>query len=94
MKRLSFLTALILTVAVVALSGCKSKSGTWKKQNKDEWTSNCMKFMTERGVSQANAADFCDCMLKKTSNQYTPEEAQKITPEEERKLWKECDYSW
>jgi hypothetical protein len=33
-------------------------------------------------------------MLKKTSEKYTPEEATKITPAEERKLWNQCDYRW
>jgi len=32
--------------------------------------------------------------LKKTSEKYTPEEAVKITPEQERQLWQECDYDW
>jgi hypothetical protein len=33
-------------------------------------------------------------MYEKTSDKYTPEEAENITADEERKLWNECDYSW
>jgi hypothetical protein len=33
-------------------------------------------------------------MFEKTSDKYTPEEAEGITAEEERKLWNECDYNW
>ncbi len=53
-----------------------------------------MSFMSERGVAQKDAASFCDCMLSKTSEKYTPEEAAKITPDEEQELWKQCDYQW
>ncbi len=53
-----------------------------------------MKFMETNEVEEKNATDFCDCMLEKTSEKYTPAEAAKITEEEERKLWESCDYTW
>ncbi|MEI7896229.1 MAG: hypothetical protein WCJ26_04285 [bacterium] len=50
--------------------------------------------MDERGTAKTEAVGFCDCMLKKTSEKYTPQEAEKITAQEERKLWQECDFQW
>lgn len=94
MKRHFFLVPVLCSLIVLALPGCNSKSGSWTKQDKDKWSESCMKFMTERGVEQKQATDFCDCMLKKTSEKYTPEEARKITPDEERQLWQQCDYQW
>ena len=67
---------------------------TWNDEQKAKWTKSCMEFMETNGVEKRNAVDFCDCMLKKTSEKYTPEEAAKITEEEERKLWDSCDYDW
>jgi len=71
-----------------------SKADTWDKDQKAKWTNNCMKFMEDQKVEKKNAVDFCDCMLKKTSEKYTPEEAVTITEEEERELWDSCDYDW
>ncbi len=53
-----------------------------------------MKFMNDRKIDQKDAAGFCDCMLKKTSEKYTPQKVVKITPAEEQQLCKECNYSW
>ena len=73
---------------------CDSKADTWDSDQKAKWTNNCKKFMKDKGVEEKNAVDFCDCMLEKTSEKYTPEEAVNITEEEERKLWESCDYDW
>lgn len=77
-------------------SACNSdsKADTWNSEQKAQWTKNCMKFMETNGTEKRNAVDFCDCMLKKTSEKYTPEEAANIDADEERKLWESCDYSW
>ena len=94
MKKTSVLIAALFLAMVTVITGCSSKSGSWSKEEKDKWTTNCMKFMNDRKVDQKDAVGFCDCMLKKTSEKYTPEEAVKITPSEEQKLWQQCDYSW
>lgn len=94
MKKFSLIIPAIGLMLLVFNNGCNSKAKTWSQENKDTWTTKCMKFMTDRGVTQKEATDFCDCMLKKTSDKYSPAEAEKITPEEERKLWQECDYQW
>lgn len=93
------LKLIISSVAIVLfLSACNcgadSKADTWNDEQKTEWTNKCKKFMKDNGVEEKNAVDFCDCMLKKTSEKYTPEEAANITEEEERKLWEGCDYTW
>ncbi|MEI7724186.1 MAG: hypothetical protein WCK09_03730 [Bacteroidota bacterium] len=94
MKKFRVLIPVIGFIMLVSFTGCKSKAKSWSQQQKDTWTASCMKFMSDRGVEQKKAAGFCDCMLKKTSNKYTPEEAVKITASEERQLWQECDYQW
>jgi hypothetical protein len=94
MKKTSMIIVVLFLSLILGMSGCKSKSGSWSKEEKDKWTASCMKFMQDRNVDQKDAAGFCDCMLKKTSEKYTPEEAVKITPAEEQQLWKECNYSW
>ena len=94
MKTLKFL---VLTFSIVIIAGacnCSSKADQWSSEQKATWTQNCMEFMAEQGVDEKNATDFCDCMLSKTSEKYTPEEAAAINEEEERKMWEDCDYSW
>jgi hypothetical protein len=90
-------TLLLLTSIIFLAGACNcpdSKADSWSADQQTEWKSKCMKFMTEKGVEEKNATDFCDCMYEKTSDKYTPEEAENITADEERKLWNECDYSW
>ncbi|MBU2553879.1 MAG: hypothetical protein KKF98_05420 [Bacteroidetes bacterium] len=89
-------TFLLATSIVLFASACncESKSDTWSDAQEEAWKSRCMTFMEENGVEKKNAVDFCDCMFEKTSDKYTPEEAEGITAEEERKLWNECDYNW
>lgn len=94
MKRFRFFMPALGFMVLVSFTACNSKAKSWSQEQKDKWTTSCMKFMSDRGVEQKNATDFCDCMLKKTSNKYTPEEAIKITPDQERQLWQECDYQW
>lgn len=94
MKKIGSLFAAMLITLVMGFSGCNSKADTWSKDQKAKWTESCMSFMSERGVAQKDAASFCDCMLSKTSEKYTPEEAAKITPEENQDIWKQCDYQW
>jgi len=91
----SSLLMMALTIPLfLFFTGCNSKAKSWNQAQKDKWTESCKKFMNDRGVAQKDAAGFCDCMLKKTSEKYTPEEAVKITPAEEQQLWKQCDYNW
>lgn len=87
---------LIFAIAVFAGAGCNtnSKANQWSSEQKDKWTEDCMKFMHEQGVEKKDAEGFCDCMLKQTSEKYTPKEAVNITEDEERKMWQECDYVW
>lgn len=76
--------------------GCNShsKANTWSEQQKDKWTNECLELMKANGTNDKAAKAFCDCMLEKTSDKYTPEEAAKMTLEEERKIWENCDYQW
>ena len=89
---------LIFVIGLVFIMGSccnhNSKSDTWSDEQKAEWTESCLKMMSENQVFKGNAEDVCDCMLKKTSENYTPEEAVNITEEEEQKIWETCDYSW
>lgn len=90
--RLLFITFGFLLFAGACNSD--SKAGTWDSEQKAKWTKSCMEFMETNGVEKLNAVDFCDCMLNKTSEKYTPEEAAKINEEEERILWDSCHYNW
>ncbi len=96
MKIIKLLFAFVIMAAL--FSACnydnKSKADSWNDQQKTVWTNKCTGFMKTNGVEEKAAVDFCDCMLDKTSEKYTPEEAANITEEEERKLWEECDYTW
>lgn len=96
MNIIKVLFASVILLAAITACDCqdKSKADTWNDQQKTEWTTKCKGFMKTNGVEEKNAEDFCDCMLEKTSEKYTPEEAASITEEEERKLWESCDYTW
>ena len=87
--------ALALLFSVI-FAGCNSnsKAKSWSPDQKSKWTTNCLKFTEERSMPKTQAVGFCDCMLKKTTEKYTPQEAGKITTQEERKLWQDCDYQW
>ena len=89
-------TFALLAGFILMVSACTSdsKADSWNDEQKEQWTKKCLSFMEAQEVDQAKAEDFCDCMLQKTSENYTPEEAAKITEEEERKLWESCDYQW
>lgn len=79
------------------MSSCNnasSKSDTWNDNQKAEWKENCEEFLITKGVDRGDAKDFCDCMLEKTADKYTPEEAEKITVEEQQEIWQACDYQW
>ena len=94
MKTIKLLFVSLGLLLFVSACNCESKSDTWSNEQKATWTKSCITFMENNGVEEKNAVDFCDCMLDKTSEKYTPEEAAKITEEEERKLWESCDYNW
>lgn len=88
---------LIYLIGIIGfLSSCNSnsKADTWSADQQDKWKNDCMELLLSNGVNKPVAADHCDCIFKKTSEKYTPEEAANITTEEERKIWEECDYSW
>ena len=94
MKIIRLLFVSLGLLLFVSACNCDSKADTWSSEQKAEWTKSCKSFMETNGVEEKNAVDYCDCMLEKTSQNYTPEEAAKITEDEERKLWESCDYSW
>ncbi|MCX6277182.1 MAG: hypothetical protein NT004_03675 [Bacteroidetes bacterium] len=94
MRKFRYFIPALGFMLLATITGCNSKAKSWSQEQKETWTTSCMKFMNDRGVAKKDAASFCDCMLKKTANKYTPEEAVKITPEEERQLWQQCDYQW
>ncbi len=88
---------LILVLGIVGfLSSCSSnsKAKTWSAQQKKTWKTECVKLLIKNGTDKTIAEDRCDCLLKKTSEQFTPEEVKNITPEQEKKIWEECSYSW
>lgn len=93
MKKL--ILALSIGLLFVAVA-CKSdsKAGTWSADQKTAWKTKCTKILTDRGVAEADANDYCDCMFEKTSKKYTPEEAESLTTEQVQEIWQECDYSW
>jgi hypothetical protein len=96
MKKFFLMIPAIALLFAVTFAGCNSgsKSKSWSQAQKDQWTTNCHKALEERGLTKDQAADYCDCMLQKTSEKYTPQEAEGITAEEVGRLWKECDYQW
>jgi hypothetical protein len=92
------LTLLMLSFSLGITAGdCSSSTSNadkWSSEQKTAWTQHCMEFMSQEGVDEKNAKGFCDCMLSKTSEKYTPETAAAINKAEERKLWEECDNNW
>ncbi len=97
MIKMKFIRVLFVTFGLfLFVSACNSdsKADTWSKDQKTKWTNNCMKFMKTAGVEKQSAVDYCSCMLKKTSEKYTPEEAVNITEQEEKALWSSCNYDW
>jgi hypothetical protein len=91
-KHFLFLGILLITVA--SCSNPNSKSSTWSDQQKTQWKEKCMELLIESEVPRADAESTCDCMLEKTSEKYTPEEAAKIDLKGEQELWQDCDYQW
>lgn len=83
---------ILLFSAVSCASG--SKADTWSNQQEQKWKTECKKLLMSNGEREATAEDYCDCMYDKTSEKYTPEEAAKLTENQEREIWDECDYSW
>ncbi len=96
MKIKKALTILSILIFFGGIESCRhqGKSDTWSDAQKTKWKTECQQALIKKGVKDNQAKDVCDCMLKKTSEKYTPEEATKITIEEERKLWGECNYQW
>lgn len=91
------LISAISVVALLLLTACNSnsKSKTWSAEQKEQWKTECIQMLVEEGVAETNIAeDHCDCMYEKTSEKYTPKEAASLTDEQEREIWRECDYSW
>jgi len=95
MKTLAYF---VISISLFLFAGCcnnaDSKSDTWSNEQKAEWTENCLKMLEANQVFEGVAEDVCDCMLEKTSESYTPEEAANITRNEEQKIWEKCDYRW
>lgn len=96
MKNNRSLSIILLIIIFGVVQSCQhtSKENTWSEEQKTNWKTECQQKLIDRGLKASAAADFCDCMLKKTSQKYTPEETKKLTIEEVRKLWDECDYQW
>ncbi len=94
MKRITILVLVIGFITILASCKSDSKADTWSVEQEQTWKSNCVQLLIENGTTKADAEGFCDCMFEKTSEGYTPEEAAKITKEEEQKLWQDCDYQW
>lgn len=84
----------ILVIFIGSCSNADSKSDTWSDQQKLEWKEKCMELLIEAEVPRGDAESTCDCMLEKTSDKYTPEEAAKIDLKGEQELWQDCDYQW
>ena len=95
MIKIKYLLALL---SFILIAGCcnsaDSKSDSWSEEQKATWTENCLKMLESNQVFEGVAEDVCDCMLEKTAESYTPEEAAKLTREEEQKIWEKCDYRW
>jgi len=94
MKKIKFLMLSIGFLFVIAACNDNSKSDTWSKEQEAKWKEGCMELMQENNIPNGEAEGTCDCIFKKTSEKYTPEEAAKITEEEEGKLWQACDYQF
>jgi hypothetical protein len=94
MKIIKLLFVAFGFLLIIGSCNCDTKADTWSDEQKTEWTKSCKEFMKTNAVEEQNAVDFCDCMLEKTAQDYSPEEAAKITEDEERKLWESCDYTW
>lgn len=83
--------------ALLTLSGCTNKSSEWSQNDKDKWLKSCNDTFannTIREEDKAQLKDLCSCMLDQTSRKYTPEEAQHLTIDDERKILENCNYSW
>ena len=93
-KILIFLLSIVLLAGIASCKHKAKEKSTWSDAQKTKWKTQCKQLLGGKGLYKKDADALCDCMLNKTSEKYTPEEASKITTEEERKLWQECDYQW
>ncbi len=94
MKKLKYFVFVIGIMFVVAACDCDSKSDTWSDEQEKAWKAKCIKMFNTNENLEGPVEDLCDCMFRKTSEKYTPEEAKDITPEEEQKLLEKCSDSW
>ena len=53
-----------------------------------------LELIKTKDITKGTAEDNCDCLFEKTAKKYTPEEAAKLTTEQEQEIWDECAYSW
>jgi len=96
MKSLKF--NLFLLFAALFVSSCGSESTSdWSQADKDQWLKSCQETFVNKAVKEEDKdqlEDLCKCMLEVTSRDYTVEEAENLTEDQERKLLENCDYSW
>ena len=93
MKRI-YLIGLLGLVVMSLSCNSNSKKKLWSQEQEKVWKEKCVETLMTLDVEKTVAEDHCDCMFTKTAKKYTPDEAEELTVEEERKIWENCDYRW
>jgi len=95
MKKISsILLVLALTIILLSCNSATTREKSWSEQQETSWKNNCNELLVKNGTPAGDAAEFCDCMFKKTAEKYTPKEAAALTEKQEQEIWEECDYQW
>lgn len=83
-------------LSLAILSACGSgDSKDWSDDQKKAVTDRCL-TMLEAGNSSTDGTveDFCDCMTDKTTEKFTPVEAEALSGDDYKKILEDCNYSW
>ncbi|MGK7393182.1 MAG: hypothetical protein ACNS62_01370 [Candidatus Cyclobacteriaceae bacterium M3_2C_046] len=89
-----FLTLMIFSF--ISLS-CETdtKEEFWNEQQMENYRQRCYAGFQEADPQELDEAkNLCDCMLEEIMEDYTPEEAENITEEEQLQILTDCNYNW
>mgnify|MGYP001042379030 CR=1 FL=1 len=89
--------AVTLLLSILLLISCdtSTKEASWSEEQKENYVNNCLAGFGEvPKTEERNVEALCDCMLELLMRDYTPEEAENITMDEQREILTNCNYNW
>ena len=94
---MKYLGYLILFSLFVGLCSCSETKTTWTKEQIESAKKHCNENLEEyaaSGLDKLDVKSFCDCTVKKMSQEYSYKMSQELIPTERMDLASECVESW